>query len=73
MSIAIAKAFPNIKCLPQVIGDLKGSENLEFVSGDMFDKIPHANAILLNVAIKRIFSSHLFERMFCITGMMKIV
>ncbi|MCD7453195.1 hypothetical protein HAX54_020000 [Datura stramonium] len=50
-SIAIAKAFPNIMCtvldLPHVIGDCKGSRNLEFVGGDMFDKVPHANAILL--------------------------
>lgn len=55
VSIAIAKAFPNIKCtvldLPQVIGDLKGSENLEFVGGDMFNKIPHANAILLKCVL----------------------
>ncbi|XP_006365443.1 trans-resveratrol di-O-methyltransferase-like [Solanum tuberosum] len=51
VAIAIAKAFPNINCavldLPQVIGDLKGSGNLAFIGGDMFDKIPHANAILL--------------------------
>ncbi|XP_060168995.1 myricetin 7/4'-O-methyltransferase 2-like [Lycium barbarum] len=51
MSIAIAKAFPKIECtvldLPHVIGDCKGSGNLEFVGGDMFDEIPHANAILL--------------------------
>ncbi|KAK4738081.1 hypothetical protein R3W88_001778 [Solanum pinnatisectum] len=51
VSIAIANAFPNIKCtvfdLPQVVGDLKGSGNLDFVGGDMFDMIPQANAILL--------------------------
>ncbi|KAK4738082.1 hypothetical protein R3W88_001779 [Solanum pinnatisectum] len=51
VAIAIAKAFPNINCavldLPQVIDDLKGSGNLNFIGGDMFDKIPHANAILL--------------------------
>ncbi|KAL3380587.1 hypothetical protein AABB24_000968 [Solanum stoloniferum] len=55
VSIAIAKAFPNIKFtvldLPQVIGDLKGSGNLDFVGGDMFDKIPHANAILLKCVL----------------------
>ncbi|WMV10604.1 hypothetical protein MTR67_003989 [Solanum verrucosum] len=55
VSIAIAKAFPNIKCtvldLPQVIGDLKGSGNLDFIGGDMFDKIPHANAILLKCVL----------------------
>ncbi|KAG5627673.1 hypothetical protein H5410_012891 [Solanum commersonii] len=51
VSIAIANTFPNIKCtvldLPQVIGYLKGSGNLDFIGGDMFDKIPHANVILL--------------------------
>ncbi|XP_060188158.1 myricetin 7/4'-O-methyltransferase 2-like [Lycium barbarum] len=33
--------------LPHVIRDLKGSGNLEFVGGSMFEKIPNANAILL--------------------------
>ncbi|XP_049402108.1 trans-resveratrol di-O-methyltransferase-like [Solanum stenotomum] len=55
VSIAIAKAFPNIKCtvldLPQVVGDLKGSGNLDFVRGDMFDTIPQANAILLKCVL----------------------
>ncbi|KAK6787328.1 hypothetical protein RDI58_015853 [Solanum bulbocastanum] len=49
--MAIAGAFPRVKCsvldLPHVIGDRKGSGNLEFVVGSMFDKIPHANVILL--------------------------
>ncbi|XP_055830910.1 myricetin 7/4'-O-methyltransferase 2 [Solanum dulcamara] len=52
VAMTIADAFPSLKCivldLPHVIGDRKGSTgNLEFVSGSMFDKIPHANAILL--------------------------
>ncbi|KAH0659026.1 hypothetical protein KY285_029270 [Solanum tuberosum] len=51
VAMAIAEAFPRLKCivldLPHVIGDRKGSGNLEFVAGSMFDKIPHANAILL--------------------------
>ncbi|KAF3667317.1 Tabersonine 16-O-methyltransferase [Capsicum annuum] len=55
VSIAIAKAFPNLKCtvleLPHVIGHCKGSGNLDFVGGDMFDKIPHANAILLKAIL----------------------
>ncbi|KAF3630901.1 Tabersonine 16-O-methyltransferase [Capsicum annuum] len=55
VSMPIAKAFPNIKCtvldLPHVIGDLKGGGNLEFVAGDMFDQIPHANAILLKCVL----------------------
>ncbi|XP_049412017.1 tabersonine 16-O-methyltransferase-like [Solanum stenotomum] len=51
VAMAIAGAFPRLKCivldLPHVIGDRKGTENLEFVAGNMFDKIPHANAIFL--------------------------
>ncbi|KAH0749330.1 hypothetical protein KY290_028562 [Solanum tuberosum] len=51
VAMAIAGAFQRLKCivldLPHVIGDRKGSGNLEFVAGSMFDKIPHANAILL--------------------------
>lgn len=51
VAMAIAGAFPSLKCivldLPHVIADRKGSGNLEFVAGSMFDKIPHANAILL--------------------------
>ncbi|KAM7498063.1 hypothetical protein LguiA_022477 [Lonicera macranthoides] len=47
----VAKAFPELKCtvldLPQVVGDLVGSENLKFVGGDMFKAIPPANAVLL--------------------------
>ncbi|KAI5661951.1 hypothetical protein M9H77_21274 [Catharanthus roseus] len=48
---AVAKAFPNLKCTvfeqPHVIADLEAKGNLEFVGGDMFEKIPSANAILL--------------------------
>ncbi|KAJ8560171.1 hypothetical protein K7X08_004229 [Anisodus acutangulus] len=48
---AIANTFLSLKCivldLPHVIGDQKGTGNLEFVAGSMFDKIPHANAVLL--------------------------
>lgn len=51
VAIAIAKAFPALKCtvldLPHVIENLKSNGNLEFVGGDMFEKIPTANAILL--------------------------
>ncbi|OIT22906.1 PREDICTED: trans-resveratrol di-O-methyltransferase-like [Nicotiana attenuata] len=51
VAITIAKAFPAIKCtvldLPRVVGNLKGSGNVEFVGGSMFEKIPNANAILL--------------------------
>ncbi|MCD7470164.1 hypothetical protein HAX54_009834 [Datura stramonium] len=51
VAMAIANAFPSLKSivldLPHVIGDRKGTGNLEFIAGSMFDKIPHANAILL--------------------------
>lgn len=53
VAMAIAEAFPNLKCtvldLPHAIGDRKEIENVEFVVGNMFDKIPQANAILLKV------------------------
>ncbi|KAK3043351.1 hypothetical protein RJ639_002653 [Escallonia herrerae] len=48
---AIADAFPPMKCsvleLPHVVADLEGSDNLEFVAGDMFEAIPCADAVLL--------------------------
>ncbi|XP_050374094.1 trans-resveratrol di-O-methyltransferase-like [Argentina anserina] len=51
MTFAIANAFPQMKCtvldLSHVIDNLKGTNNLDFVVGDMFEKIPPANAILL--------------------------
>ncbi|XP_068316697.1 trans-resveratrol di-O-methyltransferase-like [Pyrus communis] len=52
MAKAIANAFPNINCTvfdqPHVVADLEGTtHNLGFAGGDMFDKIPPANAILL--------------------------
>ncbi|XP_020416249.1 trans-resveratrol di-O-methyltransferase-like [Prunus persica] len=51
MAKAIAKAFPNINCTvldqPHVVANLQGTHNLDFVGGDMFDKIPPANAIFL--------------------------
>ncbi|KAK9152933.1 hypothetical protein Sjap_000413 [Stephania japonica] len=48
---AIAEAFPHIKCsvldLPHVVAACEGSDNLEFVAGDMFEAIPSADAVLL--------------------------
>ncbi|KAK9285579.1 hypothetical protein L1049_024774 [Liquidambar formosana] len=48
---AIADAFPHLKCtvfdLPHVVADLQGTQNLDFLGGDMFEAIPPANAILL--------------------------
>ncbi|XP_055809329.1 trans-resveratrol di-O-methyltransferase-like [Solanum dulcamara] len=51
IAMSIAKKFPDMKCivldLPPVVANLQGSEKLEFVAGDMFQKIPSANAVLL--------------------------
>jgi 2,7,4'-trihydroxyisoflavanone 4'-O-methyltransferase/isoflavone 4'-O-methyltransferase len=51
----IHEAFPNIKCTvfdqPQVVGNLTGNENLNFVGGDMFKSIPPADAVLLKVCL----------------------
>uniref|UniRef100_A0A2Z5P0W7 Noribogaine 10-O-methyltransferase n=1 Tax=Tabernanthe iboga TaxID=141617 RepID=N10MT_TABIB len=48
---AIAKTFPSLRCtvfdLPHVVANLEPTENLDFVAGDMFGKIPPANAIFL--------------------------
>nr|AAR02419.1 flavonoid 4'-O-methyltransferase [Catharanthus roseus]AAR02420.1 flavonoid 4'-O-methyltransferase [Catharanthus roseus]UTD45116.1 CrOMT [Catharanthus roseus] len=48
---ALAKSFPNLKCtvfdLPHVVANLESTKNLEFVGGDMFEKLPPSNAILL--------------------------
>ncbi|KAI3465785.1 hypothetical protein Pfo_022448 [Paulownia fortunei] len=47
----IADAFPDLKCivleLPHVIDGLEGVKNLTYVSGDMFESIPHADAVFL--------------------------
>ncbi|PHU20659.1 hypothetical protein BC332_11810 [Capsicum chinense] len=51
VAMALTKKFPDMKCivldLPPVEANMLGSENLEFVAGDMFQKIPAANAVLL--------------------------
>ncbi|KAL5547260.1 hypothetical protein UlMin_006947 [Ulmus minor] len=48
---SISDAFPQINCtvfdLPHVVADLQGSDNLNFVGGDMFDVVPPADAVLL--------------------------
>ncbi|XP_057447810.1 trans-resveratrol di-O-methyltransferase-like [Lotus japonicus] len=48
---AIAESFPHLKCivfdLLHVVVGLQGTENLKYVEGDMFKKIPPADAILL--------------------------
>uniref|UniRef100_A0A2N9IEG4 O-methyltransferase C-terminal domain-containing protein n=1 Tax=Fagus sylvatica TaxID=28930 RepID=A0A2N9IEG4_FAGSY len=46
----ISEAFPHMKCtvfdLPHVVANLKDSQNLKYVGGDMFQSIPSADAIL---------------------------
>ncbi|KAK4476986.1 hypothetical protein RD792_016187 [Penstemon davidsonii] len=48
---AIVDAYPGLKCtvldLPNVVDGLEGGENLVYASGNMFDFIPSADAILL--------------------------
>ncbi|CAB4273530.1 unnamed protein product [Prunus armeniaca] len=44
MAKAIAKAFPDINCTvfdqPHVVVNLQRTHNLDFVGGDMFEKVP---------------------------------
>ncbi|KAH6795510.1 hypothetical protein C2S51_036496 [Perilla frutescens var. frutescens] len=48
---ALVDTFSGLKCtvldLPQVVAGLEGSENLRFVSGDMFQFIPSTDAVFL--------------------------
>ncbi|KQK05391.1 acetylserotonin O-methyltransferase 1 [Brachypodium distachyon] len=48
---AIAKAFPQMKCtvldLPHVVANAPSDEHVPFISGDMFEYIPPANALFL--------------------------
>ncbi|KAK6120714.1 hypothetical protein DH2020_045548 [Rehmannia glutinosa] len=47
----IADAFPDMKCvvleLPHVVAGLEGDKNLSYAGGDMFESIPHADAVFL--------------------------
>ena len=51
---ALAGAFSGLKCivldLPHVVTRMEGSENVRFVSGDMFEFIPPADAVFLKVS-----------------------
>ncbi|CAJ1978860.1 unnamed protein product [Sphenostylis stenocarpa] len=51
MAKAIVKSFPHLKCtvfdLPHVVQGLQGTENIEYVAGDMFEAIPSADSIML--------------------------
>ncbi|CAN1844021.1 Probable O-methyltransferase 3 [Linum perenne] len=62
MAVAIAKAFPNIECtvldLPHVVAAAEegGSvNNLKYVGGNMFEKVPPADAVLLKVHYKKVY------------------
>ncbi|KAL4277289.1 hypothetical protein AHAS_Ahas20G0292300 [Arachis hypogaea] len=50
VSKLIHQEFPQLKCTvfdqPEVVGNLKGDGNLNFVAGDMFKLIPSADAVL---------------------------
>ncbi|XVF39443.1 hypothetical protein PTKIN_Ptkin01aG0035200 [Pterospermum kingtungense] len=51
MTKVLAKAFPQMDCivfdLPHVVAGLQGSENLKYLGGNMFDKVPPGEAIML--------------------------
>ncbi|KAK9996339.1 hypothetical protein SO802_021025 [Lithocarpus litseifolius] len=53
MARIIYEAFPHMKCkvldLPRVVANLPDGENLKYISGDMFQSIPYADAILTKV------------------------
>ncbi|KAL1562762.1 Xanthohumol 4-O-methyltransferase [Salvia divinorum] len=48
---AVAAGIPGLKCvvldLPHVVAGREGSENVTYLSGDMFDFIPEADAVFL--------------------------
>ncbi|CAL4954268.1 unnamed protein product [Urochloa decumbens] len=50
-AIAIARAFPHIKCsvldLEQVVSEAPDDATVQFIAGDMFKSIPPADAVLL--------------------------
>ncbi|GFP78778.1 trans-resveratrol di-o-methyltransferase [Phtheirospermum japonicum] len=47
----IASAFPELECivfdLPHVVDGMEGGKNLRYVSGDMWECVPHSDAVLL--------------------------
>ena len=57
----IVQEFPDVRCtvldLPHVVAGLRGGENLEFKSGDMFKHVPPADVVMLKV---HFFTCHLF-------------
>ncbi|XP_048553249.1 flavonoid O-methyltransferase-like protein Os11g0303600 [Triticum urartu] len=56
MAMAIAKAFPHVKCsvldLPHVVqGVVSTHESVEFAAGDMMEYVPPADAVLLKCVL----------------------
>ncbi|KAL9327398.1 hypothetical protein ACSQ67_008043 [Phaseolus vulgaris] len=55
VSKLILQSFPHLKCTvldqPQVVANLKTTQNLSFVGGDMFQSIPSADAVLLKLVL----------------------
>jgi heterodisulfide reductase subunit A-like polyferredoxin len=49
----IAKAFPHVECsvleLPHVVANAPTDTNVKYITGDMFESIPSANAVFLKV------------------------
>lgn len=54
----LARAFPQMDCtvfdLPRVVDGLQGSENFKYLGGNMFEKVPPGDAIMLKVRSKHI-------------------
>lgn len=62
IATSVANSFPNINCTvldqPHVVADLKPTtKNLNFIGGDMFAALPHADAYLFKVFISKKISS----------------
>ncbi|KAI3859274.1 hypothetical protein MKW98_007655 [Papaver atlanticum] len=54
---AIVEVFPHMKCmvleLPHVVSSFSRTNNIDFISGDMFKSIPHADAVLMKAIPSR--------------------
>ncbi|KAL3509284.1 hypothetical protein ACH5RR_028685 [Cinchona calisaya] len=61
---AIAKTFPGLMCtvfdLPHVVANQEETENLDFVAGNMLEKIPSTNAIMLKIEISFLAQTYFF-------------
>ncbi|KAF2303262.1 hypothetical protein GH714_016135 [Hevea brasiliensis] len=51
----ISEGFPHMKCtvleIPQVVANLQGTKNLNYVGGDMCQHIPSADVIILKLIL----------------------